>query len=213
MPGNHPIAKLSTCQGIAQTGKIRVRCSRTPLATRVSESLFGAVTLLLWRYGGESFPEKLRSRKANNPMATEPEPKANESQKIDASAFARPMVFVVDPDPAFRKLMKFFLEEAGYAVTFFDDGYSALDRIRVNKPELLITEMILPHLDGLALCRLLRADPVTSDVKILVYTVLDSAARADASGANAFMKKPIEKKRLIDLVSSLRPYESAQEDA
>ncbi len=45
--------------------------------------------------------------------------------------------------------MKFFLEEAGYTVTFFDDGYSALDRIRVDPPELLITEMILPHLDGL----------------------------------------------------------------
>jgi CheY-like chemotaxis protein len=146
-------------------------------------------------------------------MATEPQPITDKSQKVDASALTPSVVFVVDPDPAFRRLIKFFLEEAGCSVTFFDDGYSALDQIRLSQPTLLITEMILPHLDGLALCRLLKSDPVTSGVNILVYTVLDARARAVASGADAFMKKPIEKKRLIELVSSLRLNQTAEEDA
>lgn len=150
-------------------------------------------------------------------MATNSAPEIKRPQvdttESKTSVAERPVVLVVDTDPSYRKLVAFFLEEAGYAIDFVDDGYAALDRIRRSHPALLITEILLPHLDGLSLCRLLKADSATSEVPIIVYTVLDAGARVRDSGANAFMKKPIEKKRLLDLVSSLRPPQSVQEDA
>jgi CheY-like chemotaxis protein len=124
----------------------------------------------------------------------------------------RPLVLIVETDPVVCKLMAYFLEEAGYVVNFANDGYTALDRIRLIQPTLLITGILLPHLDGLALCRLLKEDPVTSAVPIIVCTVLDSEARARKSGANAFIKKPIEKNRLLDIVRSLSTAKSARED-
>lgn len=146
-------------------------------------------------------------------MATEePGTRQNNSTHKEPTA-GQTLVLVAETDPAFRRLLKYFLEEGGYAVVFADDGYVALDRIRLSKPGLLITEILLPHLDGLSLCRLLKGDPVTSDVPILVYSVLDADARARGSGANAFMKKPIEKKRLMNLVGSLCPAQTVQEDA
>ena len=101
----------------------------------------------------------------------------------------RPLVLVVETDLQTRRFVRHFLEHAGYAVDFAEDGYAALDRVRANHPTLLITEIIVPRLDGLALCRLLKGDLATSKVPILVYSELDSGALACESGANAFTKK------------------------
>jgi CheY-like chemotaxis protein len=149
-------------------------------------------------------------------MAIEPEPETKQTVNTGDSSTLdthRALVLIVETDPSFRRLMKYFLNDGGYAVEFADDGYIALDRVRRSKPALLITEILLPHLDGLSLCRLLKADPATSEVPILVYTVLNSEARVRASGADGFLKKPIEKKRLLDLAGSLIPSRPAQEDA
>ena len=124
----------------------------------------------------------------------------------------KPLVLIVDGDRYIRQLAQFFLEEGGYSVSFADDGYTALDRIRLDQPALVLTEILLPHLDGLSLCRLLKSDPITSKVPVIVYTVLTDETRALESGADAFLKKPIEKTRLLDLVNSLKS-KSVQEDA
>lgn len=101
--------------------------------------------------------------------------------------------------------MRQFLAE-GWAVECFADGYTALDRIRRSPPAVLVTEILVPELDGLALCRLLKGDPTTRSVPILVVSMVASSARATAAGADAFLEKPVER---IQLLAALRGISAA----
>jgi two-component system cell cycle response regulator DivK len=115
---------------------------------------------------------------------------------------SRNTVLVADRDPHVRRLVERFLGDA-YAVEFADDGYSALDRVRASAPSAVITEILIPRLDGLALCRSLKGDPVTQRVPILVISMLAANERARQSGADAFLQKPFEKTSLVASVRGL----------
>ncbi len=108
----------------------------------------------------------------------------------------RERVVVVETDRQVRGLVQQFVGDT-YLVEFHDDGSSALDRVRSQAPSLLITEILVPRLDGLALCRLLKTDRATAHVPILVYSVLAAEHRARQVGADAFLEKPLEKRRLV----------------
>jgi DNA-binding response OmpR family regulator len=100
------------------------------------------------------------------------------------------MILIAERDLQVRKLQEFFLGQAGFDVEFADDGEVALERARLNPPALLITEILIPKLDGLALCRRLREDVRTRDVPVLVFSILAAEARAFEAGA-AFLRKPL----------------------
>jgi len=126
---------------------------------------------------------------------------ALECESPPCEAFAEPppalkKIFVVDGDPFVRRLVLHFIGHT-HIVEFFDDGYAALDRARKAPPSALVTEIMIPRLDGLALCRLLKADRVTVDVPVLVVSILIASERALASGANGFVDKPLEKERFV----------------
>jgi CheY-like chemotaxis protein len=105
-------------------------------------------------------------------------------------------VVVVETDRQVRGLMQRFVGDI-YLLEFHDDGASALDHVRSEAPSLLITEILVPRLDGLTLCRLLKTDRATARVPILVYSVLAAEHRARQFGADAFFEKPLEKTRLL----------------
>lgn len=115
----------------------------------------------------------------------------------------RGTILVVERDPHVRVLETFFLTEAGYAVEFADDGASALEKARTLRPDLLITEIMVPALDGLALCRLLKADPETRGIMVLIFSILTASARARDAGADAFLRKPLAEQKLVDTVRQL----------
>lgn len=114
----------------------------------------------------------------------------------------RHTVLVADRDPHIRRLVQQFLGEA-YEVAFADDGYSALDQVRASAPSAVITEILIPRLDGLALCRSLKGDPVTQHVPVLVISMLAAEERARQSGADAFLAKPLEKTTLVASVHNV----------
>ncbi|MEX1184845.1 MAG: response regulator [Gemmatimonadota bacterium] len=113
------------------------------------------------------------------------------------------IILVVERDPHVRELEAYFLNEAGYAVEFTDDGPSALERARRLKPDIVITEVLVPRLDGLALCRQLKADPATRDIAVLIFSILAAGTRAHEAGADAFLMKPLAEHRLVDTVRQL----------
>lgn len=115
----------------------------------------------------------------------------------------RAIILVVERDPHIRELEEHFLLEAGYAVEFARDGESALDQVRRIVPDILITEILVPALDGLALCRRLRAEPATRDIAVLIFSILAAAARAREAGADAFLRKPLAERALISTVQRL----------
>ena len=102
----------------------------------------------------------------------------------------RPYVLVAERDPDIRALQRHFLERAGFDVDFADDGADALARVRLRVPAVLVTEILLPKLDGLTLCRHLHEDPDTRDLPVIVFSILAAGARAREAGAQAFVRKP-----------------------
>jgi CheY-like chemotaxis protein len=113
------------------------------------------------------------------------------------------LILVVERDPHIKKLERFFLEQAGFRVEFVDDGARGLERARDVQPQLLITEIMLPGIDGLAVCRALKSDPATNHIPVLVFSILAAEERALEAGADAFLRKPLDDVRLVDTVSKM----------
>ena len=110
---------------------------------------------------------------------------------MDVEGPDRLAVLIAERDVQVRALQRFFLERAGFAVEFADDGASALERARLTRPAVVVTEILLPKVDGLTLCRRLRDDPLTIGIPVVVFSVLAAAARAGEAGAHAFLRKPL----------------------
>jgi len=115
----------------------------------------------------------------------------------------RLLILVVERDPHIRELEAHFLNEAGFAVEFATDGVAALEQARRLLPDIVITEILVPRLDGLSLCRQLKADPKTKDITILIFSILAATTRATEAGADAFLLKPLAEHRLVGTVTAL----------
>jgi len=108
------------------------------------------------------------------------------------------VIMVADADPNIRELIGNYLVEAGYTVIFEADGYDALDSARKSPPLAILADILLPRLDGLALCRLLKGDPATKHIiTVIAFSVLAAEERALKAGADAFIRKPLEKNRVL----------------
>jgi CheY-like chemotaxis protein len=132
------------------------------------------------------------------------------TEQSERSASGRAIILVVDRDPHIRELEAHFLNQAGYAVEFEQDGRGALQQARKIVPDIVITEILVPMLDGLALCRQLKADPATRDTAVLIFSILAAAGRAREAGADAFLLKPLLEGALVNTVRQLLEARSAR---
>ena len=122
---------------------------------------------------------------------------------MPAQPEGRALILVVEKDPHIRRLEEYFLERAGFTVDFADDGEQALDRARTTSPAIVITEILVPRLDGLALCWQLKNDPATRAIAVLIFSILAAEGRAREAGADAFLMKPLHDEKLVDVVQRL----------
>ena len=127
-----------------------------------------------------------------------------DSEATDSSSVnQRALILVVERNPVVQRLERYFLEQAGYSVEFASDGLSALKRAQEVKPRIVVTEILVPKLDGLSLCRSLKSDPLTAQIRILVFSHLHAEDRAREVGADAFLLKPLSEELLIETVEKL----------
>lgn len=127
-----------------------------------------------------------------------------EPDKAELSATnQRALILVVERNPVVQRLERYFLEQAGYAVEFASDGKSALDRARELRPNIVVTEIMVPLLDGLSLCRILKSEPNTAHARVLIFSHLHAEDRAREVGADAFLLKPLSEELLIETVEKL----------
>ncbi len=124
-------------------------------------------------------------------------------EDLDANPAGQALILVVERDPHIRDLESYFLNEAGFAVEFTADGDAALTAARALRPDIIITEVLVPKLDGLALCRIVKSDAELQSTVVLVFSILAVQSRAREAGADAFLLKPLAEKRLIDTVREL----------
>jgi two-component system response regulator MprA len=109
----------------------------------------------------------------------------------------------VERDPHVRELQRHFLSEAGDHVAFAEDGLQALELVRTLRPAVVITEILIPKLDGLALCQRVKSDAPLKNTVVVVLSLLAARTRAQAAGADAFLSKPLLAQKLTETVRTL----------
>ena len=115
-------------------------------------------------------------------------------------------VLVVEDDPGMRRLIGTTLGSSQVEVAYAADGEQALERAQAAPPDLVVLDINLPGMDGIEVCRQLKAHPATQAVPVVMVTAReDDAARqgALAAGAAAYLLKPFSPRVLLDLVYSL----------
>jgi len=113
------------------------------------------------------------------------------------------LILAVERDPQIRTLERYFLEQAGFQVEFADNGEQALEQARLLLPDILISEILVPRLDGLSVCRRLKADAATRHIAVLIFSILAAEDRALEAGADAFLRKPLDDTRLVRSIEQL----------
>lgn len=106
---------------------------------------------------------------------------------------------VVDDEPDMRYLLRITLEEAGYDVVEASHGGAALEQMRRSLPQLVVTDRMMPRMDGGELIERLRADEATKAIPIVIIT----STRGEQGAADAILGKPFDPRELILLVDRL----------
>ncbi|QJT09078.1 response regulator [Oceanidesulfovibrio marinus] len=110
-------------------------------------------------------------------------------------------VLVAEDSPTQALRLQFFLEEQGYEVTVAGDGRDALESIRNNMPDAVISDIIMPEMDGYELCRRIRSMPDSDDLPVILLTSLSNpqdVLKGLQCGASAFVTKPYDEYFLAD---------------
>ncbi|HEV7746822.1 MAG TPA: response regulator [Pyrinomonadaceae bacterium] len=113
------------------------------------------------------------------------------------------LILVVERNPVAQRLERYFLEHAGFSVEFTADGITALTRVQELRPAILVTEILVPKLDGLSLCQAIKSDPDTKEILVMIFSHLHAEDRAIEVGADAFLAKPVDEELLIGTVERL----------
>ncbi len=111
-------------------------------------------------------------------------------------------VMVVDDEPDMRHLLRITLELAGYGVVEAAHGEAALEQVRRSPPQIVLTDQMMPRMNGRELIERLRAEETTKAIPIVMISGT-RAAQAGADAADAVLGKPFDPTELIVLVDRL----------
>lgn len=112
----------------------------------------------------------------------------------------KPKILVVDDEPDALELIRFNLEKAGFRVATASDGPEALKKVPSFGPELVVLDWMLPEMDGLEICKRLRADETTAGIRIIMLTAKTSEIDRILGleiGADDYMTKPFSPRELV----------------
>ncbi|HKW78380.1 MAG TPA: response regulator [Candidatus Limnocylindria bacterium] len=104
-------------------------------------------------------------------------------------------ILFADDEEQIRKLLSTYLSRQGYEVTVATDGYEALKAVRSSAPDLVITDVMMPNMNGFELTRRLRADHRTARIPVLMLSArkeADEVLKGYSEGADEYVAKPIE---------------------
>ncbi|MDD4569894.1 MAG: response regulator transcription factor [Tepidanaerobacteraceae bacterium] len=115
-------------------------------------------------------------------------------------------ILIVDDEKNIRELVKFNLESRGYKVIEAADGEEALNLIKTSEPALIILDLMLPKIDGLEVCRVLKGNPLTKKLPIIMLTALGDEIDKIVGlelGADDYITKPFSPRELVARVRAV----------
>ncbi|MBK7143275.1 MAG: response regulator [bacterium] len=113
-------------------------------------------------------------------------------------------VLVVDDEPEITDIVETFLAEAGYTVTVENHSRQAIAKAKEFKPDVVILDIMMPDIDGYAICQEIKQDPALASVPIIFLTGKDrndDMGRSFKAGGDMFIKKPFSCERLLEIVN------------
>lgn len=115
-------------------------------------------------------------------------------------------VLAVDDDPTILRLLQVNLEMEGHEVLTAENGQSALETIRSERPQVVLLDVMMPEMDGFQVCEQVRADAEIADTPVVFVSARAQQADLDrgyASGADAYITKPFDPLELIETIERL----------
>ena len=112
-------------------------------------------------------------------------------------------VLVVDDDPMLAEVCGIVLEQEGFSVDTATDGLEALRKVETGGVDLVLLDLMMPEMDGITLCRELRASPVTRRLPLIAMSASRSLLEQSVQFADATVMKPFDIDHLANTVRSL----------
>jgi two-component system alkaline phosphatase synthesis response regulator PhoP len=125
-------------------------------------------------------------------------------------------ILIADDEPDILEIISYNLKIEGYEVATAKDGEEAIQKAKTYKPDLIILDVMMPHKNGMEVCKYLRSQPAYHETLIIFLTALNdelSHVRGLEYGADDYLSKPVSPKVLVTKVNSLfRRYSKADEN-
>ena len=115
-------------------------------------------------------------------------------------------ILIVEDDPDSAQLIEIVLRRAGFKTLTAFEGWDALRKVQIEKPALIVLDVMMPRIDGYEVCRHLRSDPDTKTIPVLMLTAkTGSRAQKDGfeSGTDDYVFKPVDAEDLVTRVRAL----------
>jgi two-component system alkaline phosphatase synthesis response regulator PhoP len=118
----------------------------------------------------------------------------------------RAKILAVDDEPELTDLMYYHLVRAGHEVTVAANGWEAIHAVRAQRPDIILLDLMLPDLDGFGVCEILRRDPQTATIPIVIVSAWSSPDSRNLGlelGALDYLTKPFSPAELVERVNRL----------
>lgn len=116
-----------------------------------------------------------------------------------------PKILLVDDEPEIVKMVKFRLEANGYEVVVAYDGATCLAKAEVNRPDVILLDLVMPVMDGYEACRRLKEMPQTKDIPVILFTASYAKSTVEDKvkelGAFDYIMKPFDPEELLKKIS------------
>ncbi len=157
-----------------------------------------------WKTGGPK-PRTAPATQGGAAPGTSPAPVAAGEPAEPVSGGVKPRVLIVEDSPTVVTVVKYFLELEGFEVLVAEDGLTGLQLARTTLPDVLVSDLNMPGMDGIALVEALRKEPATEQMAILMLTSessIESETKGLSIGADDYITKPVEPRRLAARVKA-----------
>jgi CheY-like chemotaxis protein len=114
-----------------------------------------------------------------------------------------PKILIVEDEHSIATLLRDTLEDEGYTVLIAGNGKQALEILSVDRPALVLTDVMMPILDGLALCRAIQADPNYHKIPVIIMSAIVGSLSDHGCRAIGFLKKPFDLQQVVDTVTNV----------
>jgi DNA-binding response OmpR family regulator len=112
-------------------------------------------------------------------------------------------ILIVDDDDSIRSLLRQELTDGGYLIEEAKNGKDALESVRNHQPDLIILDVMMPEMNGFEVASILKNDPKTQDIPIIILSVVQDKARGYRIGVDRYLTKPIDTNQLFTEVGVL----------